>query len=318
MISRVAEACFWITRQIERADAMARILRVNRGFVLDASLPELRKWYPLLVVSGMHERFPEEARADGIKVQEFLVWDRANPVGVLSSVYWARQNALAIRDVISLEVWTVINELWHWLRGGQGRRLYRRDPDGFYRRICDSAAMVYGICVSTMLHEHPLDFMQLGMALERAGQTARVLDVHYHTFGSTETDAAPIAHLQWLALLRSCSGTEPFLKRVRTAPTATAVAGFLILDRRFPRSVLYCLDRARDLLGRVRPNADFSPRSEPALSALCTHVETLQPRTLVGPRLHAELTRVVDETAAVCDAIHRDYFAPGPDAADLT
>ena len=317
MISRVAEVCFWLYRHVERADAMARLLRVNRGFVLDAPLDPLRKWYPLLVVSGEHERFseayPEEARADGELVQEYLTWNLDNPVAVASATYWARENAATIRNVVSLEMWEVLNEHWHWLRGGAGRRLYQRDREGFYRRISQSASMVQGIAQNTMLHETPFDFMRLGLLLERAAQTARVLDMHHHTFEQegAEEDSA-LASMQWLALLRSCSGSGPFLRRTRRTPTGPGVAAFLVLDGEFPRSVLHCLTRARGLLARVRTNPERGEASWEALCALEESIRELSGDELAERGLHAELTRVVSQTADICDAIHSDYFDPAP------
>ncbi len=318
MISRVAEACFWLHRQIERADAIARLSRVNQGFVLDADLPAERKWYPLVVVSGEQERFdarfPVSARADGDIVREYVTWDTENPTSIHSAIFWARENARTIREVISLDMWEVLNDMWHWLRGGAGRRLFRRDPDAFYRRICDGAAMFQGVCHNTMLHETPFDFMRLGMLLERAGQTARTLDVHHHTFVADDPTAGDVAlaRLQWMALLRSCSATGPFLKRTRSAPTARSVAGFLLLDESFPRSVFHCVDRAQNFLRRVRPSPEHASRSAEALSQLRESLANQTIAQMYETGVHAEVTRIVRQTAEVCEAIHADYFDPAP------
>lgn len=320
MISRVAEACFWLHRQVERSDAVARLSRVNQGFVLDADLPAERKWYPLLVVCGEHERFderyPSSARADGDIVREYVTWDTENPTSIVTAIFWARENARTIREVISLDMWEVLNDLWHWLRGGAGRRLFRSDPDAFYRRICDGAAMFQGVCHNTMLHEAPFDFMRLGMLLERAGQTARVLDVHHHTFIAEDSQLpsgdVALARLQWLALLRSCSATGPFLKRRRSAPTARAVAGFLLLDEGFPRSVFHCVDRAEGLLRRIRGSSSVGERAADALAELRQSLATQTTKRLHDVGVHAEVTRIVQQTAEVCQAIHADYFDPAP------
>ncbi len=328
MISRVASTCFWLHRQMERADAMARLLRVNQAFVLDAPIPAERKWYPLLVVAGEHERFDAahgvEARSQGELVREFLTWDRDSPVSILSAVYWARENARMIRDVVSLDMWEVINELWHWLSRGNGRRAFNNDPDTFYRYVTGRAAMFQGVSQNTMLHETAFDFMQLGMLLERAGQTARVLDVHHHTFedaptGTESTDErSALARLQWLSLLRSCSGTGPFLRRSASAPTASRVLGFLVLDENFPRSVLHCIERAWLLLQRVRPNSEIGEASWRELDGIRASLMGMTPKSLNARGPHDELTRIVDAISAACDALHTDYFDPPAPQIDTT
>ena len=325
MISRVAEVCFWMLRHVERADAMARLLRVNRSFVLDAPLAPARKWTPLIVAVGEEDRFTKAfSRAacdDGECVQAYMTWDTRNPVSIATAVYWARENALTIRDVVSLELWDVLNDHWHWLRGGLGRRLYLRDTEAFYRHVSQTAAMFQGVCHNTMLHDTPFDFMRLGMLLERAGQTARVLDVHHHTFRAGHSDrpgdaTAPgsidegVERMHWLALLRLCSGTSPFLKRVRSTPTGKHVTAFLTLDADFPRSIFHCLDRAKTFLERLRPDSSRGVASFEALSALHASLLGVSSETLEGRGLHTELTRLVDGTLAVCDAIHADYFDP--------
>lgn len=320
MISRVAEACFWMHRHMERADAMARLLRVNRSFVLDAPLPPERKWYPLLVVSGEQDHFDEihgvEARSDGTAVESYLTWSRENAVSLASALYWARENARTVREVVGLDVWEVLNELWLWFRDGAARHAYEDDADAFYRRISDSVAMFQGVCSNTMLHEDALDFMRIGMLLERAGQTARVLDMHHHTFDAAGTDAetveeSALAQIQWLALLRSMSGTTPFFKRARAAPNGRRVVAFLVLDPSFPRSVLHCVRRASGLLSSMRPRPDLGRRSWELCTALSHSFDGLDGRALVKRGVHAELTRIVDATSEIATAVHEDYFDIG-------
>ena len=314
MISRVAEACFWLQRHMERADAMARLLRVNRSFVLDAGIEAERKWYPLLIVSGEDERFdgahPTEARADGDLVQEHLAWERDNPVSIATAVYWARENARTIREVISLDMWEVLNDLWHWLREGSGRRMYRRDPDAFYRRVSEAAATFHGVCHNTMVHETAFDFMRLGLLLERAGQTARVVDVHHHTFDAARTSTEiALAELQWLALLRTCSAATPYLRKNRGALSGHEVGAFLVLEQTFPRAVLHCLVRAQNFLARVRPGPDRGERSWAMLQDLVSSFEGATAATLHERGIHQVMTAIVDGTSETCEAIHADYFA---------
>ncbi len=317
MISRVAENCFWMHRYVERAENMARLLHVNRNFVLDVNVPVEHRWHPVIVVSGEQDRFPEllseEAADDGEIVQEYLTWNEDNPVSIMSSIRWARENARTIREVISLEMWQSLNASYHWMRGGDGRQSYQADRDEFFDRVKEATAHFDGVFHNTILHEEPYYFMLLGMYLERAGQTARIIDVKHHMVthsGNGGETAVEAAH--GLALLRSCSATESYFKRIRRPPSGATIAPFIVLEERFPRSVLHCLARAQACLGEIR---SFTRRSDDArssagLDALVASLRAHDADSFMGAGVHAELTRVIDATAEVCAAIHEDYFDP--------
>jgi uncharacterized alpha-E superfamily protein len=155
-----------------------------------------------------------------------------------------------------------------------------------------------------MLHDTPLDFIWLGMLLERTGQTARLLDVHHHALTQLSTHRVVETAL-WLSLLRACSGFEPFMKRCQGRVADGAVAAFLILERRFPRSIRYCVRSAYERLCAIRPPSEPhlpGGRSLEALAALDAWVDALGPQDLTGA-IHDVLTRVVDEVSSVCDKI---------------
>ena len=321
MISRVAEACFWLNRHVERVESMAWLLDVNLSFQLDVSLPEAERWLPLVVVAGQEAHYRSHAPASRLdsaeRVQNYLVWDEENPVSIVSALGWARENARTIRETISLEMWETLNSAWLWLDRRATKNLYERDRHAFYVWLRDRCHLFHGVAQATMLHEDPFEFMRLGSALERAGQTARILDVKHHSIGPGEREVElPAEAAQWLATLRSCAAVEPFYKRPENTLSGAAVARFLLFDRVFPRSVLHNLLRAQNFLELVRP-PDGTPvgeRSEALLSAAVSHVESLDPGKQVGERLHETLTRVVNEVSAICDAIHGEFFDPAPAA----
>ena len=316
LISRVAASCFWMSRYVERAENTARLAGVNRAFVLDVDLPVPEQWWPVVVAIGEQERIrehlPEAALLDGERVLEYLTWNEDNSVSIASSIHSARENARTIREVISLEMWETLNTFQHWLRGGKGRRLFREDPEEFFDRVRDHSSTFQGLAHNTMPHESAFDFMRMGMLIERAGWTARILDVKHHRLdlGAGEVDT-PVEAAHAIALLRSCSATDPFFRMRHGAPTGRRVVDFLLRAPNFPRSVTHCLDRAWNFLKRVRPdNGLTGDRSAKLLAALVKDMQALGPDTVFERGLHGELTRIIDTTAAVCDAIHHDYFAP--------
>lgn len=317
MISRVAECCFWMLRYVERVENTARLLQVNLSLVLDVSLPLLEQWQPLIIVTGEEERFTKligkQALGDGEAVQDYLVWDERNPMSMVTCLRWARENARTIRETISVEMWESFNEFWLWLTGRTARRLWNRDRHAFYDHIRDSCQLFHGICHNTMLHEEPFDFMRLGMLLERSAQIARILDVKHHTLGPTTGDReTPVEAAQWLAILRSCSAGESFRRRTGSSLTGPAVAGFLLLEPAFPRSILHCLDRASNFMSRIRPPdlPELGERSEMLVRKALSLVQSRTMDDILKAGIHEELTRIIDTTTEVCGAVHDDYFDP--------
>jgi len=322
VISRVADNLFWLGRYLERAESAARVCLVTRNLALDGELDPRHAWQPAVIVSGeeaaFRARHGDEGFADGEKVQDWLTWEESNHSSLRRSVAAARDNARSIREVLSLETWEAVNELHLWMDGA-GKETWRDDRHGFYRSIRQAAQLCLGVVQGTMLHDDAFDFLMLGVMLERAGQTARILDVHHHALSNLEAHRVIEVSL-WLALLRACSGFEPFMKRFQGEPRSATVARFLVLDARFPRSVNHCLHQAAKKLGRVRSaDADLRGQSLSRLRELEGWVvDEARPHIDAG-RLHVLLTRVVDETQSICDEIGRELFGyPPADGAGAT
>ncbi|MEN8182327.1 MAG: alpha-E domain-containing protein [Myxococcota bacterium] len=316
MISRSAEGCFWQNRYLERAETLARLLGGNLAFQLDVQLPDAERWRPLLIVTGEEERFDEsvgpEAAEDGEAVQQFLTWEEENPSSLVSSLFCARENARTVREITSLEMWETLNALWLFVKGDEGERLYRRDRYAFYREVRDRCLLFHAHSHVTMLHEEPFDFMRMGTALERAAQTARLLDVKYHSLGPTRAEfEMPAEAAQWLAVLRFCSGIEPFFKRGAHVLSGPNVAAFLLFDESFPRSVQHNLSRAGNFLQRISGSTGVGERSRGFLEALCSWLEQLTIEDVLERSIHDVLEFLVESGAEVCAAIHQDFFDPG-------
>jgi uncharacterized alpha-E superfamily protein len=317
VISRVADSLFWLGRYLERAESTARVLAVTRNLALDGELTPRQAWFPAVVVFGEEERFRarlgEPAFEDGEAVQQLLTWG-SDVASIAQAVRAARENARAIRDVVSLETWESLNALHLWL-GAEGRAAWADDRDGFYRAVRAGVQRTVGVVHGTMPHDDAFDFLLLGVVLERAGQTARTLDVHHHALSGVHR---VVETALWVALLRACSGLEAYMKRFQGHAAAANVARFLVLDPRFPRSVVHCLEDARERLARVQQGAAAGP-SLPRLRALASWVIDEAGAALEEGGLHDLLTHVVDETHAVCVEIGRELLgdrvgAPAPDA----
>jgi uncharacterized alpha-E superfamily protein len=311
MISRVAEHCFWLTRYLERAENTARILEVNHTMLLDFHVPLEQQWRPLLIISGVHD-YPKEPSAEN--VQEFMTWDCDNPFSIVSSLAWARENARIIREVISAEMWERINFFHLWIQGAEGRTLYGSNRSEFYAQVRRINQLLHGIADTTMSHGEAWEFFKLGTYLERASQTARIVDVKYHTLlPKVELVGDPVDSAHWVAILTSCSGYEPFHKKPLPVPMdpAASVAEFLIFDPQFPRSIRWCLWECESAAAAAAGNRIGRALTEPErqLVELIAYLDARTIADVIREGLHETLTHVVDSVHRIGDAIHTTFFA---------
>jgi uncharacterized alpha-E superfamily protein len=230
---------------------------------------------------------------------------------------YARQ----VRDVISLECWEEINELYLWLELESTKQQYQRNREEFFRHVRRSTQLCLGIVRGTMLHEEPMRFLWLGTMMERVGQTARILDMHHHTMAlESAHDVVQVA--VWLSLLRACSGAEVFMKKNQGRVTAQSVAQFLLFEQAFPRSLRYCLRSARSLLFEIWPEAMPEPVAQPMRSSvverrsprrtaeLCDWLDDRAKTFASVNDIHEVLTTVVDEIGAICMQISSEIQGP--------
>jgi uncharacterized alpha-E superfamily protein len=329
VISRVADHCFWFGRYVERAEATARMLAASVSLALDAELPAAGVWRPVIVVSGEEDQFEKKfadgddehpAWGDGEVVQRFMVWDEDNGVSLARSVSGMRWNARSIREVLSLEAWETVNELHLWMRGDVAQAQFAQHRDMFYQSVRRSTQLTLGLLRSTMLHDEPLDFMWLGVLLERVNQTARMLDVHHHAFTNLprrrSSDAEEVIETAlWLSLLRGLSGSEAYLKRAAGRISSEGVAQFLISETAFPRSIAYCVKSAYDRLCSIRPPEHHElpgGMTLERLRVLDNWVGARKAEPLTGGRaVHDVLTHVVDEVHEICGTLGTELLGAG-------
>lgn len=320
MISRVADHCFWFGRYVERAESTARTLSASMSLALDAELPADGVWRPVVVVSGEEARFRERIAADDDEhpawgdaeaVQRFMVWDEDNGVSLIRSVIGARWNARSIREVLSGEAWEAVNELHLWIHDPAAHEAYAHHRFDFYRHARRATQLTLGLLRSTMLHDEPLDFLWLGVLLERVSQTARMLDVHHHAFTTLPRRNELVETALWLSLLRALSGSEAYLKRSAGRISSEAVARFLISEAAFPRSIAYCVHSAYSRLCDIRPPDDHAlpgGQTLERLRVLDTWVAARHGDVVIGAALHDLLTHVVDEVHEICGTLGRELL----------
>jgi len=312
MISRVADHCFWFGRYIDRAESTARLLQVTRTLVFDADIPVTQCWKPLVIVSGAEpiftKRFGAGAMGNGETVQTYMTWEPENLVSLHTTVRAARESARVIRDVLSLEAWEEVNELYHWMNGEDAKEVYRTNREQFYRRVRKATQLVLGLVRSTMLHDTPMSLLWSGVMLERVGQTARTLDMHHHIQGAASGgDQQPLLQTAtWLSLLRACSGFEAFMRREQGRVSREAAVSFLVYEARFPRSLRYCVRSALALSRRLDATGGKGAVTEARvrLEALDRWLDSQEDKE-IPLSIHALLTHVVEEASTACQELQQ-------------
>ncbi|MBK9710745.1 MAG: alpha-E domain-containing protein [Kouleothrix sp.] len=312
MLSRVAESLFWMSRYLERAEDVARIIAVNFQASLDApSVSQELAWEPVIAITGDHALFRSFFdRFDAASVTAFLTRNPENPNAILSCVGRARENARAVREQISREMWEEINRLYHIVSGADVDAIIR-NPYEFFSQIRNGSHLFQGVTDSTMAHGEGWEFIQAGKFLERADKTGRILDVKYTALAAKSgSEGAPLASLQWIALLKSCSAFEPY-RRSHSQLQAWRVVDFLLLDQTFPRSVAFCLEQTRVALTHISGSPLERPvnPAERLLGRLCAELTYLDIREALAD-LHVYLDDMQHKLNSIGDSIAQSYFIP--------
>lgn len=243
MLSRVANSIYWMSRYLERADNVARFVRVNNHLMLDLGLErKSSRWEPLLYASGDDEEFFEKyGELNEKNVLHFLTFDTSNPNSIISCIQNARENARTVRENIPSEMWESINELYHFTKKNS-RRTRIDDFNAFYEKIQFMGHSTAGYAEDMMLHGEPWHFSRMGRMLERSDKTARLIDIKYFSLSSAHKQQN-LAYdvLEWSAVLKSVNASEMYRKKYHLFDQRNIVS-FLIFDEHVPRSLKFCVN----------------------------------------------------------------------------
>lgn len=311
MLSRVAESLYWMARYMERAEDLSRLLAVNFNALLDSQPGDARQdWEAIVRVNGDQALFKEiHGEADAPSVIEFLFWEDLNPNSVAACIQHARENARGVREQISSEMWEALNRLYFLTRNAE-RTDMQTNPTEFFRLIRDRAQAFQGITTATMTHSEPYRFILLGWHLERADKTARILDTKYHHLSRNSSNPAE-ASLQLIALLRSCAAFEPYRRVSGGQLNEKNVVEYLLLNREFPRAVLFCLNLCLRSLDRIGGDGAQPARPETprwALGRLGADLEYLDIDQVLGENMDPFLGNFLIRLNSIGDEIARTYF----------
>jgi uncharacterized alpha-E superfamily protein len=315
MLSRVAESIYWMSRYIERAENVARFISVNLNLSLDMPGEDFQQWMPLVVTTGDDKAFREHYEEPSKEnVLKFLTFDYQNPNSIVASLRAARENARSVREVISSEMWEHINKFYLMLRETDGLRQAIDNTFDFYEQVRVSGQQFMGVTDATMTHGEAWHFCRMGRSIERSDKTSRILDVKYYILLPSPTVVGtPYDDIQWAALLRSASALEMYRQK-HGQITPANVVDFLILDRSFPRAVLYCLTKANESLHAVSgtPLGGFSNLPEQKLGQLRSELAYTRADEVIERGLHEFVDDLQSRLNQIGGAIHDTFFATRP------
>jgi|SRR5262245_35979341 len=307
LLSRVADALYWISRYLERAEHTARLIdvAVDHGLGLGASAEAagIDRLYQSL---GLDQTESHPMSRAGV-----ALFDNANRNAVVSCITIARENARQVREEISTAMWQQLNELYLRVRQMREEGTWSARTHYTSRTVIEGVHLFQGITDATMGHGEGWQYLQVGRHLERAGATAALLN-RFVAEGTVAGDGAP-PHDQvaWVALLRSCSALEAYCRHYTAEVRAERVAEFLMLNEEFPRSVRFAaarLERAlRALAGYSGRRA--GGRAERLAGRLNASLEYGQVDEILNDGPHAYLASINRQCAQIHAALYQSYIS---------
>lgn len=317
LLARYADCIFWLARYVERAENLARILDVNETFSRDSR--GAQNWRSIIQLNSDDDRFFADGReVSAQSVLRFYVIDADNPTSIVSAIQAARENARTLRPLISTEMWVQLNVFYNRLVELGPADLSPGRLSALFATIKEACQTHTGITDGTFFRDQGWYFYQLGRYIERADQTTRLLDIKYHLLLPSASDVgSPTDVSQWNALLRSAAGYHAYRRLHAASTTPARVAGFLLFNQAFPRSLHHCVREAARLLGDVKSRYSLRGGNDAAeeLDRLRAVLGTLTIDEILRAGLHEFLDVIQRQLIAVSRDLGVAFFGYPPAAA---
>lgn len=295
MLSRIAESLFWIGRYVERAEDTCRILDVHlQRSVEDPTVDPALTAESLFTAMGLDGEVPVDDRGVLSRLCYSPDWDSS----IVSALAGAREAARRARETVSVEMWEGINTTYHEVTSGSFPRLR---PLLAFRMVRERCAVISGLADQTMIHDEGWQFLQLGRSIERVDMTSRLISMAAVTVDSS---------IAWNNVLRGCGAHHAFIRAYGGDPLPRDAAGFLLLDRMFPRSVWSSLTSALDALEALSPGAvrvSITNKAALLLGQARAELEYRAPDDLLVD-IAERMVALQEVCAEASDAVRTEYF----------
>ncbi len=315
MLSRTADHLFWMSRYMERAENLARLLDVTWQMSLVPQSLEAanQNWNAIIALNSLEEEFASRySTVNAENVLRFMVSDTANHASIHSCLRLCRENAHAVRGTVTSEMWETMNSTWLEAREKTFEQIFNAGIGEFFEWVKMRSSLSRGTTLGTLLQDEAYHFIRLGTLLERADNTARILDVKYHVL-RPHGDEGATDFYQWGALLRSVSAFEVYRKAYRDVITPERVAELLILRMDMPRSLHFCMNgvvKNLDLIANLH-----SSETQRQAGLLHAQLHYARVEDILEHGLHEWLTDFMDRIYMLGDGISKDFLVPMAEAA---
>jgi len=312
MLSRVAERIYWMGRYMERSENIARLVNVNSHLLMDLPKGVRVGWGSLINITGTGEYFRkgDAEQAEERTVVRFMLADRNNPSSLLNNLSWARENARITREIIPMEAWELINDLYLDVKENLSKSVARRERNRVLQQVIVRIQQFTGLLAGCMSHNNAYDFIRAGRNLERADMTTRIVDAGSaellpHLSGEEDV-LEPYDNILWMSVLRSLSGYQMYRQHVQDRVNAKDVVTFLLQDALFPRAVSHSLGELEACLRKL-PNSDDALR---AVTGVRRRVRTADISELLQSGLQEYIDNLQREVGDIHQQIANTWFLP--------
>jgi uncharacterized alpha-E superfamily protein len=316
MLSRVADALFWMSRYLERAEHSARLLDVRFHLELDLhgvlAGPNEFQWTSLAAI--LQQQIPDRARSSPspqTAINHWFTFDVQNPNSIMSCITRSRGNARSVRGSINSQMWRELNKLYLQLRDPAFCAQAAESPHEFYEAVECGSCVFQGVCDTTLSRDEGWQFIQLGKLLERVDKTLRILDIQYHLLRELNNPAdLSLGNLLWGAVLRSCRAYEAYQRIFVGRIEPDRVVEFLLMHEEFPRSVRFCLEGAAAALEAIEgPATGRRPgEAECELGLILAELRYRDVQHVLSGDLHTFLSNLQSRSGKVGLAVQQRYF----------
>ncbi len=309
MLGKTANGLFWMFRYIERAENTARLVDAGLRMALTRGATTGDEWGSLLATAGAAQAYNEKYdEVTTAHVVDFLLRDRDNPSSVRSSIESARNNARLVRTAVTREVWESINQCWMTATDTFKRPVQEADLPAILAGVKQDGALIRGALHGTMLRNDIFAFSRLGTFIERADNTARILDVKYYLLlPSAAFVGSRMDNAQWEVILRSVSAERSY-RWLHTGDTSPlGIAQFLILDERMPRSLAFCTTKSRQYLNHLERDYGTRQQSQILCDEITERITGTNVETIFQGGLHEFLGAFISDNIQLANYIEEDF-----------
>lgn len=309
MLGRTASGLFWMMRYLERLENTARLVDAGFRMSLTRSRTAQSEWDSVLTTAGTRDHYLEQHKGyETEKVVEYLISDHENPTSLYNAMAAARENARMTRTALTRDVWEAINEAWLQLRTAFDQGEHRSDLPGLLSKVRQHTALVRGTINGTMLRNDIFRFVCLGTMIERADNTARILDTKYYVLlPSSASVGSSLDRVQWEMILRSASAERSFHWLHGGEISPAAIVDFLVHDVRLPRSIAYCYDEIIMTLTALEEEYGQRTGAHDLAAGHEAHITNSSSELIIGSGLHEFLIDFIARNANLSAMIEADY-----------